>query len=63
MGGEGFFQRPERLSVVRFIGFRTANDEQQLVQRVFDVEYREAIHPPKSVRIPLELAHWLVSTN
>ena len=37
VSGEGFFQRAVGAAVARFAGLGAANDEQQLVQRVFEV--------------------------
>ena len=37
MGGEGFFQRAVSAAVARLAGLGAANDEQQFVQRIFEV--------------------------
>ena len=43
MGRESFFQRTESAAVARFAGLGAANDEQQFVQRVFEVVVIEVV--------------------
>lgn len=43
VGGESFFQRAESAAVACFASLSAANDEQQLVQRVFEVVVVEVV--------------------
>lgn len=63
VGGKGFFQRTICIAVARFASFCAANDEQQFVQRVFEVVVVEVAVARFQRRCDLPDRRWVFERN